>query len=573
MSSERQALLEPIGILLEWLEDAIVTRSFRAAEPAQIQDLAKLEKAIDELKLAPSWRALLLRHDGTELGEIRVLSVAEVLAARENASEGLVPVVRDADGFLYYLDTSSPDSDGDWPVVAVEGAHTEPAGTTLLRFLLAYLADSPAARTAIDPEQADHWIEWIAELVEAADLEGAWQVAERALCAARPVGPAVLVAIGETLIRRGKMALAASHFDLAMNVESVSARDEEARFDAAAERLALVSDDPSQAATKAQCLRVLGDSGFATAAVWREECLRAQGRAHVDWAAHAARVVLALAPDDADMPKFLEASPAVREAAVLAWQARQSVAQDQGATRIEEARRLLERSQAKAAIGVVLLQHARLLAHDNPRQSIELARRAAHVNPVLCEAYFQMGESYLLVNDFPGAEKAFRTLVDQDSAYGLAWSKLALAVLSQRRLEEALEFAHRGVGRSDEPFFTQSVLGDCLFELGKHEEAVQAYEEALKFFGHDHWTLHQTANAYVEIGNYPRAAELYDHAMQHNPDGCHQTLADCADLKRRMGRVGDAVRLYRQAIKMAPDEFAYRDRLKEVQKELSEAPN
>ena len=68
------------------------------------------------------------------------------------------------------------------------------------------------------------------------------------------------------------------------------------------------------------------------------------------------------------------------------------------------------------------------------------------------------------------------------------------------------------------------------------------------------------------------SADLYDLALKHK-DRCHRTLADYADLKRRMGRIGGAVKLYREAVKAAPDHREYKEMLREAQKELSAAPN
>ncbi len=562
---------EPIPSFVRLVEEALTSRGLKMSPPAETPALARAHRAIGTA-LAPSWKAFLARHDGAELPEGAILSLAETLAERKQTPSGLLPVIRTPGG-LIYLDQRSPDADGDWPVVELLGDQPDPLGTTFLRFVLAFLADDPATRAERDPEHADHWLDWAAELDERGEADEALRVVRRGLLAARPVGSALLVAAAEHDLRRGRDDDAAAHLDAALDSEIFSTRDEEARYDAAAERLAIARAAADEA-TERRCREILGEGALATASVWRDECLRALASGRAEFAAHAARVVLALVPDDADAPKLLAPTPEVREAAELAWKARELALKD-GPDDRAESRRLLERAQAKAPLGVVLLQLARIAgaSGDEDRQAVELARRAVHANPALLDAHFQLGDAYLGSADYEAAERAFRVVVERDPSYGLAWSKLALALLNQRHAAEALELAERGAGKTDDPFFTFSVLGDCLMEARRFDEAARAYEEAISAFDADHWTLHQAANAYVECGDYPRAAELFDKALEQNPEGCHQTLADYAFLKRRMGRIGDAVKLYRQAIKLAPDEPAYRDLLREAQKELRDAPN
>ena len=70
-----------------------------------------------------------------------------------------------------------------------------------------------------------------------------------------------------------------------------------------------------------------------------------------------------------------------------------------------------------------------------------------------------------------------------------------------------------------------------------------------------------------------KAAELYERAVASDKEGCHQTFIDYADLLRRMGRIGDAVRMYRKAVAAVPTDSEWRQHLREAEKELNSAPN
>ena len=74
-------------------------------------------------------------------------------------------------------------------------------------------------------------------------------------------------------------------------------------------------------------------------------------------------------------------------------------------------------------------------------------------------------------------------------------------------------------------------------------------------------------------GHTEQAIELYERAITHDSEGCHQTLVDYADVLRKVGRIGDAVRLYRRAVAAVPNDPEWRQALREAERELQSAPN
>ena len=118
-----------------------------------------------------------------------------------------------------------------------------------------------------------------------------------------------------------------------------------------------------------------------------------------------------------------------------------------------------------------------------------------------------------------------------------------------------------------------AVRGDVLAEMNRHAEAAEAYDQALSIEPEDHWALHQAALEHGRAGNDEQALELFERALASDNEGCHQTLVDYADLMRRLGRIGDAVRLYRRAVAAVPNDPEWRQVLKEAERELQAAPN
>ena len=210
-------------------------------------------------------------------------------------------------------------------------------------------------------------------------------------------------------------------------------------------------------------------------------------------------------------------------------------------------------------------------AHE--RGALDAGRRATTQNPMLVEAWRERGEAEIEAGDFSAAERSFRKVVELDPTYGLGFAKLAQVLLEQERTLEALEAIAAAADRGGDPFFIAAIRGDVYAEMERHAEAAAAYDDALKIDPEDHWALHQAAVEHGHAGHVTRAVELFESAMKHDRDGCHQTMIDFGDLLRRTGRIGDAVRMYRKAVAAVPGDLEWKQTLKEAERELLAAPN
>jgi len=554
--------MDPMATLLVLAGQTLHGRNATLASPAEGRRLAEAEAALGGA-LAPSLRAFWERYDGATVGKLRVLSVAEALERRGVVTEGLLPVIEHEER-LYALDPQGADGDGEWPVI--DARSFDPEGTTFLRFLLAAMETEPAKKAERDPEHAPHWVAW-AESLDA-DPRAAEDVLARGVLAARPVTASLVLTLAELAMRAGRVADAKEHLEAAMRAEILDRRDESARLDAVAQRLAIARAE-NDGPTAERCLALLGDHRAMTAGVWRDELLHAVAKGDEKWTRHAADVLRAIQPDDADAARLVTLADSMREAASLVLEGRGAIVRGE----LSKATMLMRRATNRAELAVAFTGLAEALDRSGQPGAVEAAYQATKLGPTLPEAWFELGEAHLQEGNDVAAERAFREVLKLDPAWKLVHTKLAQALIRHGRIADAVEEARQGAEDSDDPFFAHSILGDALFELGDHASAAQAYEMALSMQNEDHWTLHQAALATAEAGNYPRAADLYEQALRHNPDRCHRTLADFADLKRRMGRIGDAVRLYREAVKAAPDHREYKELLRDAQKELSSAPN
>jgi len=580
-------------------------------------DAAPRFQALMGVAPPPGLAAFLAAHDGGLLAsDTRILTVDEA-AARVSGKRrtaglsgwpaGLWPVV-DRAGRRFALDAEEASGEGEWPVVEVTEQGVDRVGTSFLRFvnvLCAELAaagvptESPVAlaeaRCQRDPGLADHWLDF-AELLEpegrAAEIDATLAAALRA---ATPPTPALMLAIGMRAVRKGDADGALRAFSDAIALDPIGARDDDARLDAAA-LVSVLAGERGDTAAAASARALLGESRVATAAFWRGEALAALAEpSSLDGddrggpsaerpeprafegpisrvGALALDVVRALEPDDQDLPKLREATPAMRQGLARLQAARDEL--EHGRT--EAAARSARAAVALPAVAGLGAAHAFLAESLNAIHASDAgaaARRAIELNPVLVDGWRELGDAELEAGHLKEAEAAFRRVIAMDATYGLGYAKLAQVLLEEGRTLEALEAINEAGARGGDPFFIAAIRGDIYAEMERHTDAAEAYDLALAFEPDDHWALHQAALEHGFAGNTSRASELFQAALMHDRDGCHQTLVDYGDHLRRLGRIGDAVKLYRRAVAAVPGDPDWKQTLREAERELLAAPN
>ena len=141
-----------------------------------------------------------------------------------------------------------------------------------------------------------------------------------------------------------------------------------------------------------------------------------------------------------------------------------------------------------------------------------------------------------------------------DTTYGLGYAKLAQVLLEQARTLEALEAIGEAARRGGDPFFIAAIRGDIYAEMERHPEAAEAYDQALAIDPEDHWALHQAALEHGFAGHQGRASELFQAALSTIATAATRPWSTMAITCGGMGRIGDAVKLYRRAVAAVPGE-------------------
>ena len=492
--------------------------------------------------------------------------------------KGLWPVARRGQR-IFALDFEAT-SEGEQPVVEVADRSVDRVGSSFLRFLSACLGEIAMGDGADplllarelcrrDPGLAEHWVHLIDFLEDSGHKGEIDPVLDEALRCASPPGPALVIQVALRALDKQETGRALAAIEDALGLEPLTARDDDARLDAAAILLVLANERGDDKA-KQRALEALGGAAASTGAYWRGETMRALVLGDAQRAELAGRVVAALVAGDEDLPRMTPSTPGLVNALRALLKAREALEQGDVDDAVRQARMA---AGERPDLGICQAVLAEALNAARDRGALDAARRATELNPALVDGWRELGDACMEARQAGKAEEAYRAALVRDESYALARAKLAQALLEQGRSREALEMALAAEDRGGDAFMVAAIRGDILAEMSRHDEAAESYDRALRMEPEDHFILHQAAIAHSRAGNDDRAADLFQQALRHDRDGCHQTLVDYGDLLRRLGRIGDAVRMYRKAVAAAPADPDWRRLLREAERELMAAPN
>jgi tetratricopeptide (TPR) repeat protein len=238
------------------------------------------------------------------------------------------------------------------------------------------------------------------------------------------------------------------------------------------------------------------------------------------------------------------------------------------------------------------------LAPLDPDNAVQLALRRVRRQPREAGAYHRLGDAYIQkarasgdLAYFDRAEQAIQKSIELGFTRAAAWRRLAYVSLSRHQFEEARARAMQALALDPEDADALGILGDAQLELGRYEEADQAYQQMMRLDGSlgaygrrsglralrgdTRGSIDdlETAIAIGEAGGAPResvawarwqlgveffnAGELSRAEASHLAalgtfPGYHRALAGLAQVRTAQGRADEAVALYRKALAALP---------------------
>ncbi len=126
--------------------------------------------------------------------------------------------------------------------------------------------------------------------------------------------------------------------------------------------------------------------------------------------------------------------------------------------------------------------------------------------------------------------------------------------LEAKQGELAVEWISRAVGKNPKPEFL-STLGFALSNLGRHDDALVALDQALQLKPSDAQLWWQKGNAFLATGYSLEALRCFEQALQLNPRHADAAYR-CGHILHGMRRFEDALLRLDRSVELAPDQAA-----------------
>jgi len=129
------------------------------------------------------------------------------------------------------------------------------------------------------------------------------------------------------------------------------------------------------------------------------------------------------------------------------------------------------------------------------------------------EAYFLLGNEYRVRGQLDEALMSLEKSLELDPDYGSALNIFAYIYVELKKYEKALEYAEKYASSSPEDANPLDSMGDIYFMIGRLEEAIAKYKQALEIKP-DFSSAWQLTYVYALKENYPEALKWIDHYIE-----------------------------------------------------------
>jgi tetratricopeptide (TPR) repeat protein len=176
------------------------------------------------------------------------------------------------------------------------------------------------------------------------------------------------------------------------------------------------------------------------------------------------------------------------------------------------------------------LQQGRLfLEMQNLPAAQESFQKALLYNPSLTAARIELGNTYMELQQVEWAIEAYAAAARVNDSMAIhAWFGLARAYHEEKRYPEEIRAYQQVLELDPDNVGALQNLGNALLEVGQGEQAVQAYQKAIRINPHS-GLYYNLAVAFIRQKQYKEAVGAYQSAIQLDPNyaAAHHGLAVC----------------------------------------------
>ena len=168
------------------------------------------------------------------------------------------------------------------------------------------------------------------------------------------------------------------------------------------------------------------------------------------------------------------------------------------------------------------------------------------------KSYYATGIVYDMMGKYSDAEKYYKEAIDIDTDYSEAHNSLGTVYMKQKKWKEALKSFQRALSNKlyDTPNITYVNMGDAYMEMGDYPKAIEAYREAKRFVNQD-YIIYKLGMAYLKAGKVKEAIIELQEGVTLNPKNPDMRL-DLALAFLKDGNKRSALMEFRKVVELAP---------------------
>ena len=150
-------------------------------------------------------------------------------------------------------------------------------------------------------------------------------------------------------------------------------------------------------------------------------------------------------------------------------------------------------------------------------EALKASRQAARLRPNWTETFVNIGASSYALGQYKEAAEAYRTATKLDETNPESQYALGLSLGKLNRTDEEILAYKRAVAVKPDHAHSIEKLGLAYFKQKRYAEAIQSFEQ-LKTYKPDAKTYNYLGESYLEIGKPEESLTAFNNAVSYNPD-------------------------------------------------------
>lgn len=214
-----------------------------------------------------------------------------------------------------------------------------------------------------------------------------------------------------------------------------------------------------------------------------------------------------------------------------------------------------------ALIVILALFYSALTIRQNAywQEPISFFKRTLKYVPQSARIHNDLGYTYYKMEKMEDAITSFKASMQIDPAYTLPYNNLGVIYTSAGKYGDAAETYEKLTKYAPSPDAYIN-LGSSYFNMGKKEEAINAFKKALELKPDSFDAVIRIADAYFNLNDGENASIFYKKAMGMKPDfaGSYMNLGN---IYVNGGRMQEGIDLYNKALSLDPKQAAAHNNL------------